>query len=299
MNASACDAPGFVTPDGTSLAVHRWEPEEPMGHVYLLHGFGEHAGRYGELAGVLNAAGWAVHAPDHRGHGLSGGQRAIVPSGTSVAADYLAFLEAEPERSGPQVLLGHSMGGAAAVQVALRASGRFSGLVLSSPFLEPARPPGRLALWGAGVLARLFPRVIVMKLDSDSLSKEQAEAAAYDDDPLVHHGGVSAVSAHSLVQAGLEALSRAGELTLPLFIIHGSRDAVAGVDGSRRLVAAAGSRDRQILEFEDGLHELLNDHERGRVHDAITGWLADRFGTSAAGSQGVPDPSDCLADDAG
>jgi len=288
----------FSTADGTRLAVHRWQPDRPAGHVYLLHGFGEHAGRYGELAGVLTAAGWAVHALDHRGHGRSDGARAIVPSGTSVAADYAEFLAAEPSREGPAIVFGHSMGGAAAVQVALRLPGTFSGLILSSPFLEPARPPGAFELGLVRLLAKLVPRVVITRLSSDSLSKQETEADAYDDDPLVHHDGVAAVSAYSLITAGREALARAGALTLPLLIIHGARDSVAGVDGSRKLLAAAGSRDKQIIEFAEGLHELLNDHERDKVFEAVTGWLAERFGSSAAGSQGAPDALDGFTDDA-
>lgn len=287
----------FSTADGTRLHVHRWLPAEPAGHVYLLHGFGEHAGRYRELAEVLNGAGWALHAVDHRGHGLSGGRRAIVPSPTTVAEDYLEFVNSEPSRDGPLVLLGHSMGGAAAVQVALRAPGRFAGLILSSPFLEPGRPPGRLEVAAAGLLSRIAPAAVVTRLNSDSLSREKTEAEAYDDDPLVHHGGVPARSAHSLLLAGREATDRAGELELPLLILHGAHDTVAGVAGSRRLLAAAGSRDRQIIEFEDGLHELMNDRERGSVYAAIRDWLGERFGRFSAGGEGGLHAADRFTDD--
>lgn len=271
----------FETPDGTRLWLNRQEPERPArAHVYLLHGFGEHSGRYGRLAAELTGRGIALHALDHRGHGRSQGARAQVGGPQAVATDFLAFLAAEPARPEPQFLLGHSMGGPAAAQVALAAPGRFSGLVLSSPYLEPGRPPPAALLSALRLIRRLLPGVSVERLSSADLSRQPEEAAAYDADPLVHHGGVSARSAWSLLEAGQQVLARAGGLQLPLLIMHGAQDAIAGVEGSRRLLAAAGSRDRRIVEFEQGFHELMNDSDRAEFYRELLDWLEDRLESS-------------------
>ncbi len=268
----------FTAPDGARLWVWRQLPKGKLrAHLYLLHGFGEHSGRYQRLAEVLNLSGIAFHALDHRGHGRSEGARARVSSPQAVAADYVAFINSEPERAEPVFLLGHSMGGPAAAQVALAGPERFSGLILSSPYLEPSAPPTAALLSALKLLRRVLPGLSVQKLSSADLSREPAESAAYDTDPLVHHGGVSAISAWSLLEAGRQVLARAGELKLPLLILHGAQDAIAGVEGSRRLLARAGSRDRRVVEFEHAFHEVMNDLDREEFYAALIGWLQDRL----------------------
>lgn len=270
--------PWFSAKDGTRLRLYRHEPAgRPRAHVYLLHGFGEHSGRYSRLAAELNGAGIALHALDHRGHGRSEGARARVNSPQAVSADYLAFLSAEPDRTEPVFLLGHSMGGPAAVQVALADPERFSGLVLSSPYLQPTRQPPPVLLAALRLLRRVLPGLSVERLSSADLSRQSEESDAYDADPLVHHGGVSAITASALLEAGQQVLARAAELQLPLLILHGARDAIAGIDGSRRLLAAAGSRDRRIVEFEQGFHELMNDSDREEFYRELLDWLEDRL----------------------
>ena len=262
-----------------SLHVNRWPaPAGERARLYLLHGFGEHSGRYGQLAAELNRAGISLIAPDHRGHGRSPGQRAFVPAADTLARDFLDCMAMEPDSGLPQFLMGHSMGGAVAVQVALAGQDRWDGLVLSSPYLVPAEPPPRILESLVGVISRLLPNLTVERLSSADLSREPAEAAAYDEDPLVHHGGVSARSAHSLLSAGAQVLVSAGQLELPLLILHGAEDRIAGIEGSRQLLAAAGSRERSIIEFEAARHEVMNDLDRSSFFSALTDWLDHRLG---------------------
>lgn len=270
-----------VTRDGVRLAVKRWRPgREPAANVYLLHGFGEHAGRYGRLAEVLTAAGYSLTSLDHRGHGRSEGRRATVPDAHRLADDWLDFLAAEPSDGLPRILMGHSMGGPVAAQVALEQPEGYAGLVLSSPYLQPTEPPPALLVAALGVLRAVAPGLTVEKLSSADLSRQPEEAAAYDEDPLVHHGGVSAVSAHSLLSAGRDVLERADQLKLPLLILHGARDNIAGIEGSRQLLAAAGSRDKRIVEFEEARHEVMNDLDREQFYSELLDWLGYRLGAS-------------------
>ena len=261
---------------GEELATYTWLPAgEPRAHVYLLHGFGEHAGRYTELAASLTGAGHALHAVDHRGHGRSTGRRAVVPSYHSVSDDFAEFLAGENVAPAKTVLMGHSMGGPAAAQLAL--GHEAAGLVLSSPYLEPAKPPPAALFAALGVIRRLAPGLVVEKLKSSDLSRQKVEADAYVADPLVHSGGVPAVSAHSLLMAGRDVLARAASLELPLLIMHGAADSIAGVEGSRRLLAAAGSRDKQLIEFPEARHEVMNDLDRGEFFSQLLDWLDARF----------------------
>ncbi len=267
-----------TTRDGVRLAVKRWQPSVPrLANVFLLHGFGEHAGRYDRLGRELSAAGYSLTSLDHRGHGRSGGPRAVVPDAQRLAGDWLDFLASEAGDGLPRVLMGHSMGGPVAAQVALAGPGEYAGLVLSSPYLQPARPPSAFLVAALGVLRTVAPGLTVEKLSSADLSRQPEESAAYDDDPLVHHGGVSARSAHSLLTAGRFVLDRAGELELPLLILHGAKDSIAGIEGSRQLLAAAGSRDKRIVEFAEARHEVMNDLDREQFYAELLDWLAYRL----------------------
>lgn len=268
----------FRTSDGLSLAVIRWQPDgEAHAHIYLLHGFGEHAGRYTRLASELTAAGYSLTAMDHRGHGRSEGSRAIVTGKQVLARDWLGFLAAEPADGLKRVLIGHSMGGPVATQVALARPAEFEGLVLSSPYLRPTNPPPGFLEAALGLLGRIAPNLPVQKLSSADLSRQAEEAEAYDADPLVHHGAVSAVTAGSLLGAGRDVLARARQLELPLLIMHGAEDAIAGIEGSRQLLSAAGSRDKRIIEFEGARHELMNDSDREQFYAELKDWLAYRL----------------------
>lgn len=247
--------------------------------MLLAHGFGEHAGRYARLAESLNSLGFALQAVDHRGHGRSGGERALVPASNTVASDFLAFAESvRAEQPGlPLVLYGHSMGGVVAAQAALASPAWFNGLILSSPFLYPDRPAPAALRSGLKLLARVMPRLGVEKIPAEHLSRIPAEVTAYRTDPLVHQGSVPARTASSLLQAGSAVLAQAAGLTQPLLIVHGEADRIAGVEGSRQLHAAAGAQDRTLHVVPAGRHELLNDTVQDEFLQLITGWLASRF----------------------
>jgi alpha-beta hydrolase superfamily lysophospholipase len=269
-----------VTADGTRLARYAWQPAgTPRALLLLAHGYGEHAGRYEALAAMLVTEGFALQAVDHLGHGHSEGERAFVPAADRLAADFLAFSRARAgEQPGvPLVLLGHSMGGAVAAQVALHSPELFSGLILSAPYLEPGRPAPAALRGALALLARVLPRSGVERIPARHLSRIEAEVTAYDTDPLVYHGSVPARSAHSLLSAGRQVLQRAQELALPLLILHGLADAIAGSGGSRELHDRASAADRTLRLYPEGRHELLNDETRSEFLTEIRSWLGSRF----------------------
>ncbi|MET9448773.1 alpha/beta fold hydrolase, partial [Streptomyces cinerochromogenes] len=133
--------------DGTHgpLAVHEWPHPAPRFLALVAHGYGEHAGRYEELAGVLTGHGAAVYAPDHAGHGRSAGERVLIEDFEDVVTDVHAVAElARAARPGlPLVLVGHSMGGLVAARYAQRYGDEPSALILSGPVIGAWELPGR------------------------------------------------------------------------------------------------------------------------------------------------------------
>ncbi|MCB1973299.1 MAG: alpha/beta fold hydrolase, partial [Burkholderiaceae bacterium] len=112
----------YTANDGENLAVYDWplaEGSAQRGTVLLVHGLGEHAGRYHAVAQHLNAWGFAVRAYDQYGHGQSGGPRGGLNHDMRLLDDLADMVDATRARAPeglPLVLLGHSMGGLVAAR---------------------------------------------------------------------------------------------------------------------------------------------------------------------------------------
>jgi alpha-beta hydrolase superfamily lysophospholipase len=150
----------FPGEGGVEIHWQAWVPKRPRATVVIAHGVSEHSDRYAHVAARLNEARYAVYALDHRGHGDSGGDRALVDRLESVVADVdtLIGIAREEQPQGKLFLLGHSMGGTIAVEYAIAHQDRIDGLVLSAPATDvsAASPVERLA---GRVLSVFAPRV--------------------------------------------------------------------------------------------------------------------------------------------
>lgn len=263
------------TDDGQQLFAQAWEPSGSCaGLVGIVHGLGEHSGRYAAVAESLTSAGYAVVAFDQRGHGRSGGARGHVASYGNCLDDVGRLVELLHERSDglPQFLYGHSLGGNLVLNFALRRQPALSGLVVSSPLLLPARTlPGWLVAWGR-FLDRVWPQAVFSKrVDPADLSHDPAAVEAYRRDPLVHHR-VSARLAVGMLDAGQWALQHADRLALPTLLMHGGADRVTSAAASHQLAGHAGQR--CTLKIWDGLfHELHWERQRAEVCDFMIQWM--------------------------
>lgn len=276
-----------TTRHGVDLLLHRWQParegetQAVLARVALVHGLGEHAGRYDALALALNAAGIELIAVDLRGHGKSSGPRVQVRVFNDYLRDTDVLLEAcaaTPPAATPLFLMGHSMGGTIAALYAIERAqeSKLAGLILSSPALKPGpgTPRWKLAL---GRLAGLIaPRMAAFSIDPSLLSRATGVVSAYQRDPLVHHGPVPARTAAQIL-AGMERVAaKRATLKLPLRIFHGTADAICDPGGSREFEANVGSTDSTLAMVQDGMHETLNDLDRDRVIRELIDWILVR-----------------------
>jgi acylglycerol lipase len=260
---------------GVELFWQGWLPAgESTGVLLVCHGLGEHSGRYGNVVDALVPDGWAVYGLDHRGHGRSGGRRAHLDRYEHWLTDFEAFrrLVAARHAGRPVFLLGHSMGGQIALGYALAHQDELRGLVLSAPALASTAVPKSLVPLLRG-LAVVAPTLRPAGVDTTKISKDPEVVAAYQADPLVHHGHPTlALSAALLGRFGV-LLHRARALRLPLLLQHGSLDLLTDPVGSRALAAVSGSPD-QTVHWYDGLwHELYNEPERERPLTDLREWL--------------------------
>ena len=272
----------LTTNDGLRLRTLAWPAVGPVrAAVLLVHGFGEHAGRYDGVARALGAAGVAAYALDHRTHGASDGSPRVYLTDAELVSDDLALLWARLRRehpARPAFLYGHSMGAYFALHLALRAPEGLAGVVTSGAPLTMDReiPPRLLRL--ARVVAFLAPCLPLVPLDLDAISRDPAVVAAYQADPLVHAGRIRARMA-GRIGVTLEALrARLPELRVPLLALHGGADRVVPPSGSRWLHEHAGSPDKTLRIYDGLFHEVHHEPEREQVLADVVAWLLARCG---------------------
>ncbi|MEV0336754.1 lysophospholipase [Nocardia sp. NPDC050717] len=268
------DTGEFVSAEGR-IAWRAWLPESPRALVVLVHGVAEHSGRYEYVGDHLAAAGFAVYALDHVGHGRSEGAKANIGSLDSAAdnvATMLAFAGIA-HRGVPWFLLGHSMGSLVVLHLVTRGPVEVAGVVLSAPPLDIAvgNPLQRLA---APLLTRYAPNLGVLALDSAAISRDPEVVRAYDDDPLVYRGRLPARTAVEILRHTDLVKKRLTTLTAPLLVLHGTADSIAAPTSADLLERGTGSSDVTVIRYPGLYHEVFNEPERDQVLGDLVAWLS-------------------------
>ena len=272
----------FRTSDGLTLYTQHWLPSaeaetnpDVRACIVLAHGYAEHSSRYARVAERFTERGYAVYAYDQRGHGKSEGERANVTVFREFVMDLGDFTEhvRQTHPSVPRFVLGHSMGGMVALQLALEHPEKMDGVILSAAYIQNAAEIHPLLLRLSRVVSRYFPGMPVQELDTSALSRDEGVVRAYKNDPLVYHGKVKARLGAELLNAGPYVLARAEHINyLPLFIMHGDADAIADAAGSRALYDGALTDDKTLKLYPGFYHELFNEPEAGPLEDTLE-WL--------------------------
>ncbi len=270
----------FTASDGENLAVQDWplaEGRVPRAVVLLVHGLGEHAGRYDALARQLNGWGLVVRGYDQYGHGESGGPRGGLSSDTRLIDDLADLVEStrvRHPRDTPLILLGHSMGGLVAAQFVARYASRVDGLVLSSPALDAGLSPVQKLL--LAVLPRWLPHLRVGNgLQPRYLSHDPEVVRAYLADPLVHDR-ISARLASFIARGGPAVVAQAARWRVPSLLMFAGDDRLVAPAGSRAFAAAAPSC-VESAEFPALYHELFNELDSAPVLACLQAWLDKHF----------------------
>lgn len=218
--ATGSTAPGAY---GTLLHLRHWQPAgKPWATVLLVHGIGEHSGRYERTGSLLAEAGLDVHAFDLRGHGRSGGPRVYVRDWDDYLDDVESRLAAVRRPGVPLVLFGYSMGALIALTYVCSTRPAPELLVLSAPPLDARVPAWQRAL--ASALGRLAPNLIIANpIAGDQLSHDRAVGTEYFADPLVQPGSTARLGSELLkaMKCGRAGL---GRLKVPTLVIHGGSD---------------------------------------------------------------------------
>ncbi len=278
----------LTTADGLKLHVRDWPCEQARGTVLIVHGLGEHIGRYEHVAAQLLRGGHHVVGYDHRGHGTSEGPRGRLHHPDDLLRDLALVIDALRVRQrGPLVLLGHSMGGLVAARMV--AAGLepkppkwhrvVDALVLSSPALD-------LGLGGAqrlllAVLGAIAPNGAVGNgLKPEAISRDPAVVQAYIEDPLVHDR-VTPKLVRFMVEAGAFVRAHAPQWRVPTLLMYAGSDRCVAPAGSAAFAAAAPADVLTAQAFPALYHEIFNEPEQAQVFAVLGQWLARMPGRPA------------------
>ncbi|MFO1266300.1 MAG: alpha/beta hydrolase [Rubrivivax sp.] len=270
----------LITQDGLRLHLARWPAAggDVRGTVQIVHGLGEHIGRYEHVAAALNAAGWHVAGHDQRGHGRSEGPRGGLPHPLALLGD-LAMVTDHLRAGGRRVLLGHSMGGLVAARFVgenlhaqtARFARDFDALVLSSPALDIDLSRGQR--WLLALLARLAPNIAISNgLRPQWICRDPAVVQAYVADPLVHDR-VTPRLVRFMIDNGEHVLSLAPHWRLPTLLLWAGEDHCVNPRGSKAFANAAPPGVLYKRCYRRLYHEIFNEPEQADVLADLTRWL--------------------------
>lgn len=262
-----------------SIFYQRWQPESaPKGVLLIAHGLAEHSGRYAQMAEFFVAHNYAVCCLDHIGHGQSEGQRGFINRFTDYTSALKVFATHVSQwyPGSPIFLLGHSMGGLISALFLTENQSLFAGSILSGPAIKASDEPSWLLLIVSRLLSALVPKIGVMQLEADSISRDPAVVATYRNDPLVHTGKISARLATEIFKSMKYVQENAFVITLPMLLLHGSEDRLAAPESSSLLHEKIASADKQLIIYQGLYHEIFNEPEKQRVFTNMLEWLEER-----------------------
>jgi len=277
----------FVNPQGQWIFTRKWEKPKytPLkGLVLVVHGFGEHCGRYDRIAKLIAAEGFEVYALDHQGHGRSEGDRAYFERFAHMVDDVItlgkrALAEHAPQ-SPPLFILGHSMGGLIASHAAERAKvelNGFKGCILSGPALkeDPKSAPPLLIKIGR-VISRILPKFALDPLPGEFVSRDCVVVEQYKNDPLNYQGGMRARVGIEILDAMQQIQGKAHQCQWPLLLMQGTHDRLVNPEGAELFYENFGGQDKQLMMLDQRFHEILNEPDGLNTLQVMIAWLSER-----------------------
>jgi alpha-beta hydrolase superfamily lysophospholipase len=270
--------------DGTELYEQIWAADQPCAHLVIVHGLGEHSGRYQNYVDYFVPRGYTLHGADLRGHGRSGGKRGHVDR----FAQYITDLDrrvanvrsADP--AAPVFVLGHSLGSLIALKYGLDHPAGLSGIIVTGTALRDALAMPKWKRRLAGVLSGIAPSLKTANgVLTKCLSQDPAVIAAHKADPLMHGWGTPRL-ATEVEAIRVELYRRAGEWQVSLLMLHGGADLICLPAGAQAFARSVRPALVEYREYDGLFHEIHNEGERAPVFQDIEAWLAARLAAPSA-----------------
>ena len=261
---------------GLELYWQSWRGEYAFrAALAIIHGFGEHSGRYANVVSHFIPQGYAIYGFDLRGHGRSPGQRGHINSWDEYRKDVKTFLNliSKKEPTRPVFLWGHSMGALIALDYLLHDPAGLGGAIISGAPLDPVGVAKPFLVLIARALSRVWPRFsLPLGLDPKALSRNLEVVRAYEADPLVH-GKTTVRWGAEILQTIEWVKARAAEVRIPLILIHGGADPLNSPKGIRTFFEKITLTDKEMKIYPGSYHEVHNDLDHTQIMTDVTQWL--------------------------
>lgn len=261
--------------DNLNIFGQLWQPEDPQAVICMVHGIGEHSGRYAHAAEFYNKNNIAFFALDHRGHGQSEGKRGHTPSYAMLMYDMHKFLERKESLYGdlPCFMYGHSLGGNIVSNFILAEQPKkVAGAILSAPYFKLGFEPPASKVSLARFMNKLYGAYSDKTgLDANHISKDKAVVNHYKEDPLVHDKMTARMFVDTY-DAGNWALNNAEKLSIPALVMHAAEDKLTSPDASKTFVEKAGDL-ATFKIWEDCYHEVHNEPCQQEVFNFTLAWV--------------------------
>lgn len=268
----------WKTPDGLWLHAMHWPVDQPLAVVCIVHGLGEHIGRYDHVATFFQKNNIATLGNDRRGHGRSEGSRGHT-SGFGAFLDEVATLvekaqEAYPGK--PVFLYGHSMGGNLALSFLLEKKPDLRGVIATGPWIRLPKLPSGILVGFAKLMNHFAPGFSQSNgLDISGLSNDPAVVEAYVADPLVHNR-ITAATGVAMLKAAAHLDAFSGEIPVPLLLMHGAEDPITDPKGSEDFARRAAG-DVTWKKWEGLKHEIHNEPQQAEVLSFLVRWIQQKL----------------------
>ncbi|MBA3647940.1 MAG: alpha/beta hydrolase [Chitinophagales bacterium] len=272
----------WTASNGKKIFAQYWKPDTPpIALVCMVHGFGEHSGRYAHVAKFFSDNGIAMVAYDMIGHGKSEGKRGHTPS-YDFLIDQVDDLLKQADKNFkniPRFLYGHSLGANIALNYLLRRNYQernIKGIIISSPWFRlPFDPPTFQVILGK-IMMKIWPSFTQSsKIDTKSISSDPSEVKKYEEDPLIHDK-ISPMLFFPAIDAGIFAQEQSHKIHLPMLHFHGSKDRLTSHEAS---IAFSKNEkyDYSFRLFEGGFHEMHNELNKDEVMNLIVNWIKNHL----------------------
>jgi len=266
----------FTMPDGTKIYSQSWLPEgTPKALIMVEHGLAEHGGRYLNVANQLVPAGFAVYALDQYGHGKSDGTRVFVPQFETYVDILKAFYDQlRAEHPDAKIfLLGHSMGSLISANYLLEHQEGIAGAVLSGVFTKTPDNITPMLVSMSKILSVIMPKTGVTAIDSSAISRDPKVVEAYDNDPLVYRGKVTARLGAETLRGFQKVAEGQQKISLPILLMQGTEDQLVNPNNAQELYDKISSEDKTLKYYEGYYHEVFNDFGKEKPLADLQEWL--------------------------
>ncbi len=268
----------FHDSKGQSLYYQSWTPEgKAKAAALIVHGLNEHSGRYQDLAAFLTESGYAVYSLDLPGHGKSYGLRSYVDDLQDFFDPLDIYLNMihDWQPGLPVYLLGHSMGGTISAAFLIEHQDRFAGAVLSGPLVKVPDYVSNFTLQMGEILSTVLPKMRIISIDAQAVSRDPAVVEAYLNDPLVYTGKVTVRISNEINKAIAIIEEKGANISIPLLLLHGSADRLCESAWSEYLNDLVSSQDKKLIIYEGLYHEVYNEPEADTVFADLLNWLEE------------------------